>query len=128
MLKSYKESKVWQKGYELTLQTYKITADFPKSESYGLTQQMRRAATSIPCNIAEGYMRGHSKEYLQFLCIAYGSAGEMETQLLLSKDLGFIDTENFDKVYYLEQVIAKMLFALIKSLKKKGRLTLIPKP
>jgi len=122
MLKSYKELKVWQKGYELTLQTYKITADFPKSESYGLTQQMRRAAASIPCNIAEGYMRGHSKEYLQFLYIAYGSTGEMETQLLLSKDLGFIDTENFDKIYSLEQEVAKMLFALINSLKRKSEL------
>lgn len=126
MLKSYKELKVWKKAYKLTLQVYKITSDFPKSELYGLTSQMRRSALSIPTNIAEGYMRGHSKEYLQFLWIAYGSTGELETCLLISHDLGFIRDDDFGKVYSLHQEVAKMLFSLIKSIKEK--ITLTPNP
>lgn len=121
MLKSYKDLKVWQKGYKLTLETYKTTVKFPKSELYGLTSQMRRAAVSIPSNIAEGYMRQYPAEYLQFLSMAYSSAGEIETQILLSHDLGFMKDTDFGKIYGMEQEVAKMLFALIKSLRKKSK-------
>jgi len=88
MVKSYKELTAYQKAYQLVVLIYKMTSSFPKAELYGLTSQMRRSAVSIPSNMAEGYMRG-SKEYTQFLKIALGSAAELETQLSLSKDLGF---------------------------------------
>ncbi len=92
MLKNYKELKVWQKSYELCLKIYRITAKFPKEERYGLTSQIRRAAVSVPSNIAEGYGRKTTPEYIRFLYIAYGSNCELETQILLSGDLGYIET------------------------------------
>lgn len=77
--KSFKDLIVWQKSYRLVSETYKITKDFPREERYGLAQQMRRAAISIPSNIAEGYGRSHRAEYKQFLSMAYGSLAELET-------------------------------------------------
>jgi len=85
--KSFKDLVVWQKAYKLVLEIYKMTRGFPKSETYGLSQQMRRAAVSIPSNIAEGYGRKHKAEYEQFLSIAYSSLLELETQYLLAIDL-----------------------------------------
>lgn len=87
--KSFKDLIVWQKGYRLAIEIYKMTVGFPKNETYGLSQQLQRCAISIPSNIAEGYGRYHSKEYKQFLSIAYGSICELETQYMLSIDLGF---------------------------------------
>jgi four helix bundle protein len=87
--KSFTDLIVWQKAYRLVLETYKTTKGLPKEELYGLTQQTRRAAISIPCNIAEGYGRKHNREYHNFLSIAYGSLLEYETQYLLSQDLGY---------------------------------------
>jgi len=92
-LKSYRELIVWQKAYLLVLEIYRITKEYPKSETFGLAQQMRRAAVSIPSNIAEGYGRKHKTDYHRFLSIAYGSLSELETQYLLSIDLGYI-TQN----------------------------------
>ena len=86
---SFKDLIVQQKSYELVKRIYSFTENFPKSEVYGLTQQIRRAAISIPSNIAEGYGRQHKGEYSQFLAIAYGSLCELETQYLLSVDLRF---------------------------------------
>ncbi len=88
--KSFKDLIVWQKSYKLVLEIYRLTGNFPKSETYGLSQQMRRAAVSVPSNIAEGYGRKHKAEYNQFLSIAYGSLLELETQYLLSIDLKYI--------------------------------------
>ncbi|MDD5326290.1 MAG: four helix bundle protein [Phycisphaerae bacterium] len=93
-LKSFKELIVWQKAYILVLEIYKLTCDFPKSETYGLTQQVRRAAISIPSNIAEGYGRKHKTDYHRFLSIAYGSLLELETQYLLAVDLGYTKQNN----------------------------------
>jgi four helix bundle protein len=98
MLKNYTELRVWQKAYQLCLEIYKITKDFPREERYGLTAQIRRAAVSIPSNIAEGYGRRTLGEYIQSLYIAYGSICELETQVLLSNDLTYIKEENFDKL------------------------------
>lgn len=88
-LKSFKELIVWQKAYKLVLEIYKFTYNFPKTETYGLVQQIRRAATSIPSNIAEGYGRKHKTDYHRFLSMAYGSLLELETQYMLSIDLGY---------------------------------------
>ncbi|MBI5096602.1 MAG: four helix bundle protein [Nitrospirae bacterium] len=93
MLKSYKELKVWQKAYHLCIEIYKITKDFPKEERYVLTSQVRRASVSVPSNIAEGYGRKTTREYIQALYVAYGSNCELETQILLSGDLGYIKPE-----------------------------------
>jgi four helix bundle protein len=86
-LKSHKELIVWQKSIELVKKIYLLTTDFPKNEIYGLSSQMKRAAISIPSNIAEGYSRKGTKEYLHFLRIAYGSSNELETQIIIAKDL-----------------------------------------
>ena len=111
-IKSYKELIAYTKGYELVKDIYKITKSFPREEVYGITTQLRRAAVSIPSNIAEGYMRGH-KEYIQFLKIALGSCAEMETQLSLSKDFGFFNTSDFTKLYDLNTEIMKLLTVYI---------------
>ena len=92
MLKNYKELKVWQRGYRLCFEIYQLTGNFPQEEKYGLTSQIRRAAISVPSNIAEGYGRKTTKEYLQALYIAYGSLCELETQIMLAGDLKYLRT------------------------------------
>lgn len=86
---SFKDLIVWQKSYDLAKRIYTLTESLPKTEKYGLTQQIRRAATSIPSNISEGYGRQHKGEYRQSLSIAYGSLCELETQYMLAVDLKF---------------------------------------
>ncbi|MCX5697066.1 MAG: four helix bundle protein, partial [Candidatus Omnitrophica bacterium] len=90
--KSFKDLIVWKKAYTLVIEIYRVSKVFPKDEIYGLSQQMRRCSVSIPSNIAEGYGRYFDKEYKQFLSIAYGSLCELETQYLLSIDLGYTDS------------------------------------
>ena len=109
--KSFKDLIVWQKAYRLVLEVYRITKDFPKSEIYGLAQQMRRAAISLPSNVAEGYGRRHKTEYKQFFSIAYGSLSELETQYLLSIDLGY--TKKSDIIENLLKEVGSMLYRMI---------------
>ena len=120
-MKSYKDLIAYQKGYKLSLEIYQTTQNYPKEEIYGLTSQMRRSAVSIPCNIAEGYRRGHRKEYIQFLYIAYGSCGELETLMSLSFDLGMLDKNTFEKLYPIQEEVSKLLRGLIASLSKPPR-------
>lgn len=115
MIESFKELIVWQRSIELVKEIYKITGDFPKSELYGLISQMRRAAISIPSNIAEGYKRKNLGEYIQFLSIADASAAELETQIIISKEL--FSTVNFSKIESLLVEVQKMLTVLIRKLK-----------
>jgi four helix bundle protein len=119
-LKSYKELIVWQKAYELTLLIYKETEKFPKSEIFGLSSQLRRAAVSIASNIAEGYQRQPGGEYVQFLYIAFGSCAEVETQILLCKDLHYLSESNFIILNNLLTEVGKMLYALIAKLKENN--------
>lgn len=91
---TYKDLVVWQKSIELAIVIYELTRKFPKEEQYGLTSQMRRAVVSISSNIAEGKLRGSTKEFRQFLQIAFGSGGELETQIEIAKNLP--DTKNLD--------------------------------
>ncbi|MCX6554113.1 MAG: four helix bundle protein [Candidatus Aminicenantes bacterium] len=119
-MKSYKDLIVWQKAYELTLLVYKETEKFPKSEIFGLSSQLRRAAVSIASNIAEGYQRQHSGEYIQFLSIAFGSCAEVETQLLLCKDLHYFSESNFFILNNLLIEVGKMLHALITKIKENN--------
>src|SRR3989344_2413994 len=112
MTKTYKELIVWQKSYRLSLLVYKVTKGYPKEEIYALVSQMRRCAISIPSNIAEGYCRQRKKEYAQFLQIAFGSGAELETQLLISFDLGYITKRDFTEANDLLSEVMKMLNSL----------------
>ena len=109
--RSFKDLIVWQKAYRLVLEVYKITKTFPRHETYGLTQQMRRAAISLPSNIAEGYGRKHEAEYKQFLSIAYASLLELETQYLLSLDLNYINKNEI--IENLIKEVGSMLYRMI---------------
>ena len=119
MLRNYKELKVWQKSYGLCLEIYRITAGFPKEEKYGLTSQIRRSVVSIPSNIAEGYGRKTTMDYIRMLHISYGSVCELETQVLLAGDLGFIEKDSSHTLNKNIAEIERMLKALIKSLEDK---------
>jgi len=119
VLKNYKELKVWQKAYHLCIEIYKITKDFPKEERYGLTSQIRRASVSVPSNIAEGYGRKTTREYIQALYVAYGSNCELETQILLSGDLGYIKPEDLEKLQGVLGDVERMLMGLIRSLENR---------
>jgi len=117
MINSYKDLIVWQKSFDFVKKIYNLTDKFPKSEIYGLTSQMRRAAVSIPSNIAEGFVRKHTKEFSQFVSIAFGSGAELETQLLLAKELNFISERDFSESDSLLQEIMKMSNSLLSKLR-----------
>ena len=108
-LNSYKDLIVWQKSMDLVVRIYALTESFPKEEIYGLTSQMRRAAISIPSNIAEGRRRGSRKDYRQFLIIAYGSGAELETQIEIAKRLPFGQNLNYNQVDSLLSEVMRML-------------------
>lgn len=112
-LASYKQLIVWQKAMDLVEQIYTLTKLFPKEELYGIVMQMRRAAVSIPSNIAEGYARKSHKEYLQFFAISYGSALELETQIEITKRLGFAGIGLFKLSESLLQEVCKMLYTMV---------------
>lgn len=116
-MKSYKDLTVWQKSLKLSLQVYKATKKFPKDELYGLTSQIRRCAVSMPSNIAEGYSRYSKAEYIRFLQIAFASGAELETQLLISKELKYIENKDYKNIDDLLQENMKMLNVLIRKLK-----------
>lgn len=107
---------VWQKSHELTLEIYEITKDFPKEELFGLTSQIRRAAASVPSNIVEGKARGSNKEYKRFLLVARGSLEETKYQLLLAKDLKYIDEQKYKEILNLSKDVGRLLAGLIKTL------------
>ena len=116
-LKSYRDLLVWQKGIDLVVIAYKATAGFPKSEMYRLISQIRRAATSIPANIAEGYGRGSRKEYLQFLQIAQGSLKELETHFIVSEKLLYLTAAQTERLLTKTGELGRMLGSLIRKLK-----------
>lgn len=120
-LKTYKELKVWQKAMDLTVEIYRLVSLLPKSETYALSDQMRRAAVSIPSNIAEGYGRNSTKEFIQFLAIARGSQLELETQVQICQRLEYFSDDEIDLVLHLCTEINKMLNALIKKLAASDR-------
>jgi len=115
-MKDFRSLQVWEKSHQFTIGLYKATSGFPKSELYGLTSQIRRAASSIPTNIAEGCGRGSDKDLARFLQIAMGSASETEYLLMLTLELGFIDVDLSKE--YIDQIqeIKKMLASLIKAI------------
>jgi len=112
-MQDYRKLKVWRKAHELTLAVYAATAAFPREEQYGLTSQIRRSASSIPSNIAEGCGRDGNAELRRFLFVALGSANELEYQLLLSRELGFLAPDTHETLSAAASEIKQMLSALI---------------
>lgn len=118
MGKSYRDLFVWQKAMELAKAVYEATRPFPKEEMYGLTAQIRRAAVSIPSNIAEGQGRLSKKEFRQFLGIARGSLMEVETQIILARDMNYLSEGKAEKLLLRASEVGRMLNGLINSLTK----------
>lgn len=117
---NYENLKVWQKSMDLVELIYLLTKEFPKTEMYGLSSQMKRCAVSIPSNIAEGSRRKTDKDFAQFLSIAFGSGAELETQLILAKRLGFVlHTSQYEKVVQLLHGVMKMLNKFIETISSK---------
>lgn len=116
--KPHKKLDVWKKAVDLVQQIYDLTKTFPKNEDYSLTSQMRRAAISVPSNIAEGAARQTKKEFMQFLHMAQGSLSELDTQIEIAKRLGYFSEDQSKKPFEIMQDIDMMLSGLIKSLKK----------
>ncbi len=116
-MNNYKKLKVWSESHALTVRIYSVSSNFPKNELYGLTSQVRRASMSIPCNIAEGSSRDSDRDFQRFIEIAHGSGLELEYQLLLSHDLGYLDKSTYDELNASIVVILKQLFFLRRSLK-----------
>ena len=116
-MKTHKDLKVWNDSIKLVSRIYEITNNFPKEEVFGITSQVRRAAVSIPSNIAEGAARTSKKEFLQFLSIALGSTSELETQLIISKNLNYLDKNTSETLIKDLNEIQKMIHGLMKSLK-----------
>ena len=112
-MQNYKDLKVWEKAHHFTLKVYEITKSFPKEELYSLTNQLRRSASSIPANIAEGSGKNSQLEFAHFLNIALGSANEAEYYLILSKDLTYLNNEDFETLLKTINEIKAMLIALI---------------
>ncbi len=119
MISSYRDLIVWQKAIELVTEIYKLTDLFPKNEIYGLTNQARRAAVSIPANIAEGCARGYRKEYRQFILIAYASGAELETHLLIAKNLKFANFSEIERIEKLLDEVMRMTNKLSQALATK---------
>jgi len=115
-VKHYKELKIWQKGMDMAKSVYRLTAQFPAEERFGLIVQMRRAAVSVPSNIAEGQARSGTREFLQFLSHANGSLAEMETQVLLSVDLGYCREPDVESILREIGELQRMLAAIKRKL------------
>src|SRR5690349_3445089 len=119
-MRDFKQLSVWQKAHQLTLDVYKASAAFPREELYGLVSQMRRSSASVSTNIAEGCGRSSRAELARFLVIAMGSASELEYQLILARDLDFLDSHRYELLNRQVIEIKKMLTSLIQKLTADG--------
>ena len=118
-IRSYQDLEVWQKAMDLAERIYRLTQSLPKEEIYGLTSQMRRSAASVPANIAEGWARRGTKEFLQFLNIAAGSLRELETYLTLAQRIHLVSAQEGQPVLESIQVLSRQLLSLQRSLNTK---------
>jgi four helix bundle protein len=116
-IQSFTDLNAWREGHKLVIMIYNVTKDFPKEEIFGLTSQMRRSVISITSNIAEGFSRNTVKDKIQFYCIAHGSLTELQNQLLVSRDIGYLNKEDFKK--NADQTV--LVHKLITGLKKIGK-------
>lgn len=122
-IKSFTDLRAWKKAHLLVLSVYKVTKTFPAEERFGLTNQMQRAGVSISSNIAEGFSRNSNLEKKQFYYIALGSLTEVQNQLLIARDLGYISAEAFKNIAEQTVVVSKLINGLIKSVKEVSRNT-----
>ena len=113
---SFKDLKIWKAAIELVKDVYAVSSEFPKEEIYGLTSQMRRSAISIPSNVAEGFRRQHNSEIKQFLHISLDSCAELETQMIIAEELGYIDESRTSDLFENLDHICRMTSNLIKTL------------
>lgn len=120
-MNSYRDLIVWQKGLKLVTDIYKSSESFPKSEVFGLTAHLRKTAVSVPSNIAEGYGRGSQNDYVRFLKIARGSLYELQTQLEVSSNLGYLKQEVFEVLEQKANEIERMLNTLIKKVQNSQK-------
>jgi len=112
IVRTHKDLKIWQRSVALVTRVYKLTENFPKSEMWGLTNQIRRAAVSVPSNIAEGSGRKFPRELVQFLHIALGSLAELETQFIIAQNLGFINENEYMSIVQEIQELLRMITAM----------------
>lgn len=119
-MKDFRGLKVWEKAHALALQVYQVSAAFPRAEMFGLTAQIRRASTSIPSNLAEGCGRRTDNDLGRFVVIAMGSASELEYQLLLSRDLGYVSGTVYEDLAGRVVEVKRMLAALVRRLTSSG--------
>jgi four helix bundle protein len=118
-MRDFKTLKVWEKSHQITLLIYQATKDFPSDERYGITSQMRRAAASIPSNIAEGCGHKSDSEFARYLQLSAASASELEYQLLLAKDLGYLNVEYYGQFEASVQEVKKMLYGFIHRVRER---------
>ncbi|MEW6063018.1 MAG: four helix bundle protein [Nanoarchaeota archaeon] len=119
MARNFHDLEVWKLAYNLALDLYRITENFPKNEEVNLIQQIRRASVSIPLNIAEGCSRFSKRAFLQFLSYSYGSCRELEVLLMLSKDLAYVNNEEFKLLYEKLDKLSRKLFTFMTSINKE---------
>jgi four helix bundle protein len=119
-VKDFRDLKVWEKAHRLAVSIYRLTATLPAEERYGLTSQLRRAAASVPANIAEGCGRSGDRDFARFLQIGMGSATELEYHLLLAHDLGYVDRETHQDLETQTTEVKRMLTSLIRKLSAEG--------
>ena len=120
-MRNYRDLQTWNKAHNLTLELYKLSRHFPKEEIYGLTSQLRRAASSIGANLAEGCGRQSNPEFARFVRISMGSASELDYHLLLSRDLGFIENTTYDRVSKGLTEVRKMLASLLSTVEMEAQ-------
>jgi four helix bundle protein len=118
-IRNYRDLTVWQTGMDIAVRVYEITRDFPADEKFGLTSQLRRAAASVPANIAEGHARSTTKDYLRFVAIAIGSLAETSTFIELAGRLEYGDVDELRKLYEMTTEERRMLRSLQKSLRRR---------
>ena len=118
MISGFERLEVWRISHELALRTYEVTKSFPREERFGITAQLRRAALSIPTNLAEGNARKHPKEYLRFCDIARGSLAELRYLLRFARDLGLLSEEHFEELAKGYETVGRMLNALMNSIRR----------
>ena len=114
MIDKFENLEVYKESHKFVLLVYKATAKFPNDEKFALTNQLRRAVTSIVANVVEGNARGHSKEFVQFLFQAIGSLEEVKYHILLAKDLGYITNDDYEKLHIQAEIVGRLLSGLIK--------------
>src|SRR6266852_6271894 len=117
--KSYRDLEVWKKAIDVARNVYKATAKFPAEERFGLVNQIRRSAVSVPSNLAEGHARASAAEFSRFILISMGSVAELETQILLSGDLGYLDNERKESLLSELDLVGKMLRGLSKAIARR---------